>query len=954
MTWYCYWSPKKEAAWNLALASERASIIASGKAEFVTALDLDQDLDDPNAEMDKVHYTGPYYIDFDAEDINDTIKKFKQFLNKLVDEFEIDLNQVALYASGKKGFHIEIPQALFISKPSGAGYRALPYVYKEMAFGMYVDTLDLAVYTAKKGRMWRTPNFKRPGTGTYKVQLTPQEALAMTEEYYLQVVAVPRPLFKPAQPVINNALELAWCRARDKVEKSIKARAGKKRDASLLAKFNGEVPPTIEQLMNGEGIKEGAGFQNIAMQLAIAAQGLDLTCDDFVRRCQGLVDTHVGDGTRYRSQAARRKELVRMFQYMDGNPTYEFSASSIRSLVDGPATDLMTGEATDMAPDGTSCAGITLGLSINQGGIYKQVEEGYRAPISKLGLGNFRYLQHLKTGAAMGYDVDTYVDGGFCGERRLTMDFFTSKSRFQAFALSVGGAGCQLNDAQINALAEVIRKLTLAEGKTVYVVNKEGMDVVKLPDGTIDVIYLEAGRVLSRKELSYAFIGGMYGGVDLPFKTDLMAAPRIPPTSGRQADDVEYLGEAEVDELREDVHNLLKMNSPETVAKVLGWTVAAFFCGALRHEFRRFPLLHLYGPSGAGKTTTLRAFTSMHYHKQDPAVLSASNSTAAPLNAKITGTASIPVVIDEYKPTEMSVMEVNRLRGMLRDSFDGNLLQRGRLARETGESQVVTQAQEQTAPVCFMAEQMETQKAIVQRSIVVPLTPQGNLAHSKYVAALGEKPRYFGSIGRLIVESLIFRKALSPESIAAKVNEYIAHLKTIVTGPESDRPIYSMAVAATGVHLFRLVLGTVFGAEFDEELLEIQETLLNPKEDRIKLLVPTIKAEILQVFATLAHLSQVEEASEERRLLFGVDYAVASNGIELGMRRVYSKYLMYCRAIGEKPLYSNAYAFELAVAQYDGATKVTSSTLGLSTVYRLDMRKLYERDDVDQFKGDGL
>jgi len=950
MTWYCYWSPKKEATWRLSLASERSSILTEKKAEFITALDIDQDLDDPNAEMDKTHYTGPYYIDFDSEDINETIAQFKLFLNKLVDEFQVDLSQIYLYASGKKGFHIEIPQEMFISKPSGAGYRSLPAIYKEMAYSMYVDTLDLAVYTARKGRMWRTPNFPRPELGTFKVQITAAEAMAMTEGYYRQVVAIPRPLFALLPPKINTALELEWSKARDKVEKSLKRKANKKRDTSLLARFEGEIPPTLLDLMRGKGIKEGAGFQNIAMQLAIAAHGLGLTCEYFLTLCEGLCENHVGDGSRYRSQAARRSELARMWNYMEGNPTYDFSASSIRSLVEGPAADLMLGEPTDVTPEGKSCMAITLGMSVDQNGIYKLSDEGHRMPVSPLGLSNFRYLLHLKTGDPLGYDVDVYVDGKLKGERRLTMDYLASKSRFQMFVLSACGAGCQINDNQINGLAEVIRKLTLVEGKIVYVVNREGMDVVKLPSGDTDIIWIEGNRVLSRSGESYAYINGMYGGGDMPFKTDLMKAPRIPPMSGKTRDDAEYLTEGQVTQLREDFYNLLRMNSPETVAKVLGWTVAAFFCGALRHEFRRFPLLHLYGPSGAGKTTTLRAFTTMHYHKVTPLVLSASNSTAAPLNVKVTGTSSIPVVIDEYKPAEMSMTEVNRIRGLLRDAFDGNTLQRGRLARESGDTHVVTQAQEQTAPVCFMAEQMETQKAIVQRSIVVSMSPQGNLQHEEYAMALGETPEYFGSIGRLIVESLIFRDKLSPAGIAAKVREYMKHLKSIVIGPESDRPIYSMAVAATGIHLLRLVLGTVFAEEFDEKLLEIQQHLLNPSEDRVKMLVPTIKAEILQVFSMLSHLSHLEEAGEERKLINGSDYGVGVDYVEVAVRKVYSKYRQYSRSLGETPLYSNSEAFLKAIEQYDGAVRVVDSALGAFTTYRLDMRTLYERDGVEQFK----
>lgn len=323
-----FWSPKKEASWIEAPASQRHSIIASGRAEFVTALDLDNANEDPSLWT----YRGPLYLDFDAEDINDTIKKFKQFLNKLVDEFEIDLNQIALYASGKKGFHIEIPQALFM--PRVEPMQRLPHIYKELAFGMYVDTLDLAVYTAKKGRMWRTPNFKRPGTGTYKVQLTPQEALAMTAESYAELVSAPRPLFKPEPAKTFNAgLALAWCKARDKAENS-KARklASAKTEQEFAARFRGyALPPSLLALAQGE-IPSMRGWNQTCTQLVVTSIACGTSLESLLDLCKPLVQAHQSDGHQYNTPAKRRRELARLYSYHETSG-YAVCAGGIRSIL---------------------------------------------------------------------------------------------------------------------------------------------------------------------------------------------------------------------------------------------------------------------------------------------------------------------------------------------------------------------------------------------------------------------------------------------------------------------------------------------------------------------------------------------------------------------------------------------------------------------------------------------
>ena len=82
-------------------------------------------------------------------------------------------------------------------KPEGIAHQ--PAVYREIAHYLYVNNLDLRVYTAKRGRMWRVPNIERT-IGLYKVALTPTEALSMTPELYLDLCSTPRFLAKPEAP----------------------------------------------------------------------------------------------------------------------------------------------------------------------------------------------------------------------------------------------------------------------------------------------------------------------------------------------------------------------------------------------------------------------------------------------------------------------------------------------------------------------------------------------------------------------------------------------------------------------------------------------------------------------------------------------------------------------------------------------------------------------------------
>ena len=116
---------------------------------------------DTREDIDALKYSGPMYFDLDGEDIETVIEKAKNLMGKLIGDYDFNPNALRMYATGGRGFHFEIPWETFIPKPSKQGISRLPAIYREMAYELYVDTLDMRVYSARKGRMWRTPGVKR-------------------------------------------------------------------------------------------------------------------------------------------------------------------------------------------------------------------------------------------------------------------------------------------------------------------------------------------------------------------------------------------------------------------------------------------------------------------------------------------------------------------------------------------------------------------------------------------------------------------------------------------------------------------------------------------------------------------------------------------------------------------------------------------------------------------------
>jgi hypothetical protein len=222
-------------------------------------------------DIDKVKYRGPFYVDFDGStsDLDTVIGKVRQFIGQL-EENEVDLDSISWYASGSRGFHAEIPAALFTPKPSKTGIAQLPQIYREMLHQVYIDTMDLRVYSSRKGRMWRTPNVEREN-GKFKVPVTAKEIREMTAEDYEELISAPRAWPEIAAPRLNNFLAVIYSKAEQKVSEGVKKRGSSQRDLNLLNRHGGDFPPTLLKLMSGEGVAENVGFQQLALQIGVTA-----------------------------------------------------------------------------------------------------------------------------------------------------------------------------------------------------------------------------------------------------------------------------------------------------------------------------------------------------------------------------------------------------------------------------------------------------------------------------------------------------------------------------------------------------------------------------------------------------------------------------------------------------------------------------------------------------------
>lgn len=101
---------------------------------------------------------------------NTSIPNLIDILSKLGDVLG-DLEEVSLYYSGKKGFHVEIPTCMFALQPS----ENLPERMKRMVSNFDIGA-DLSLY--KQSQLWRMNNSLNVSGGYYKTQINIEDIIA--------------------------------------------------------------------------------------------------------------------------------------------------------------------------------------------------------------------------------------------------------------------------------------------------------------------------------------------------------------------------------------------------------------------------------------------------------------------------------------------------------------------------------------------------------------------------------------------------------------------------------------------------------------------------------------------------------------------------------------------------------------------------------------------------------
>jgi len=923
-----------EDAWVLDFADNKAKVLAEIRPAFTTALDLSAIPDD--GDWSKVRYRGPMYFDFDAAgDLPLACTQFLIFLDKLENEFGFDLKQASLFLSGGKGFHITIPAECFQPKVPATGTAWLPYVYRTMAEAMVVDTMDLLVYTGKRGRMWRTANVQRD-SGTYKVPITPEEAWTITPDLYAELCAAPREVPPPSPASCNSKLAMLFNLAREKVVAKMRGKKKRVEQASTLLdpwRKSKTHPPTMLGLMDGSLVNPDAGFQSLSMQLAIYATTVGLGLDEYLERCRGLCENHVSDSYRYNTFAKRQEELARMWRYMaEDNSEYDYAVGPLVNLVKpgvscpdlgvmatedtGDVRDdvhvaapAASGEEGDAPPVIDAHMGIRRGVFMNADGIFKRgndtVESLCRASIRKVDA-----FYHADTKNFQGYQFNLTAHGMTKKGVLLGADAFTSANSlrkfFAAHQLSFMGG-----EPETAALLDIMSEKA-AKGGRVFVYPREGFFIINNPlldEPTPVKVYLT----------EHAFMSSV------PVEDPAYFRMRYRPESATNTYNIDIHRAPELDEtMVPALHDLLSFNRHDVVADMVGWFVACHYRSVYLHLFRQFPLLQMYGEAGSGKTQTTLMLGHLHWYMNEVSLRSASSDTPYVVDCYASSSTSAPYLIDEFKPREMRALNGARhpkLKDVFKASYVGSSAGgRGTVNKAAADNPMATINSRCTAPIAFMAEAIEMETAIIERSVCVNfsksyLTNQRKQAFKR----LEHSHRAISALGREIVECGfgldLDEKRASVESIIADINAGLPDFDDLEAKRPSERSIFNRAVIIDSLRTLKVILKRRFGTEFDAPI----DALLEWKADeaaseQAKVIQSLGISEISKVLNRISLLSQDVGRSWEMRE--DKDYIVGDGWVEIKLARAYDNYRLFCSATNDTPLFDSLDTFIHATNSY--------------------------------------
>lgn len=137
-------------------------------------------------------------------------------------EFAIDPDELLIFFSGSKGFHVGLSTDLFRCEPSAHFHHIAQQFCQTLAEKAGI-TIDLGIYD--RVRIFRAPNSRHPATGLHKIQVGHDELMHVATDAILDRAKTPAIFEIPSASKCDWNLQNAWDQAIKHVMNQSKAMA---------------------------------------------------------------------------------------------------------------------------------------------------------------------------------------------------------------------------------------------------------------------------------------------------------------------------------------------------------------------------------------------------------------------------------------------------------------------------------------------------------------------------------------------------------------------------------------------------------------------------------------------------------------------------------------------------------------------------------------------------------
>lgn len=174
------------------------------------------------------------------------------------------------------------------------------------------------------------------------------------------------------------------------------------------------------------------------------------------------------------------------------------------------------------------------------------------------------------------------------------------------------------------------------------------------------------------------------------------------------------------EEVAEFIRLITDTRQSDRILPILSWFYATTFTPHIRRAKGEMGALGVFGDTGAGKSSLMRLLCRAFGID----TLFRADSTKYVLLQQFAGSSNVPVVFDEYKPSDMQSYEVDRFHNLLRSNTKGDIEERG---NHVGGNDIY----KLEAPVAVVGEQSVQGAAEERRLIRVQLSKKASKAGSE-------------------------------------------------------------------------------------------------------------------------------------------------------------------------------------------------------------------------------